>query len=95
MALARALVGSPSLLLLDEPFTGLDRTGARALAAAMERARDQGNLVLVATHDLDAIAELCHHIVILARGKVVLDVSQAAPFTLAELREHYARAVDS
>jgi heme exporter protein A len=95
VALARALVGAPSLLLLDEPFTGLDRTGARALATAMERARDAGSLVLVATHDLEAIAGLCQHVVVLSRGKVVLDVSQAAPFTLTELRDQYAKAVDA
>jgi len=92
VSLARALIGSPALLLLDEPFTGLDRTGARALAHALVKARDDGRLVLVATHDLEAIADLCHHVVVLSRGKVALDREQEQPFTLAELREHYGGA---
>jgi heme exporter protein A len=94
VSLARALVGSPRLLLLDEPFTGLDRTGARALAHALVKARDDGRLVLVATHDLEAIADLCHHVVVLSRGKVIVDESRDQAFGLSELRELSAGAQD-
>jgi heme exporter protein A len=89
VALARALVASPKLLLLDEPFTGLDRVGARALADALMRAREDGRLVVVVTHDLEAIDGLCEQVVVLTRGKVVLDESRTGGFSRAELRGRY------
>jgi len=87
VALARALLGSPELLLLDEPFTGLDRSGARALAGALARAKEQEKILLCATHDLEAIADLCDHVVILRNGRVIHDETRAAPFSLAELKD--------
>jgi heme exporter protein A len=64
LALARALVADPSLLLLDEPFTGLDRGGALALGKRLGQARAEGAIVLVVTHDLEAIAEVTDHVVV-------------------------------
>jgi heme exporter protein A len=70
LALARALLAQPSLLLLDEPFTGLDRGGAEALAGALARAKAAGAILLVVTHDLEAIADVTDHVVVLRRGKI-------------------------
>jgi heme exporter protein A len=70
LALARALLHEPSILLLDEPFTGLDRTGAAALARALAEAKESGRIILVITHDFEPIAGLTDHIVVLRRGKV-------------------------
>jgi heme exporter protein A len=90
LALARALLHRPSVLLLDEPFTGLDRAGADALARVLSSARHDGRIVLVVTHDLEAIGGLVDHLVVLKRGKVVLDESTDSPFTAAGLKDRYS-----
>jgi heme exporter protein A len=92
LALARALMHAPPLLLLDEPFTGLDRAGSAALARTLARAREDGRVVLVITHDLEALDGVCDHVVVLRRGKVVLDERcDGAGFSYAELKERYHR----
>ena len=91
LSLARALLSSPSLLLLDEPFTGLDRSGAVALAAALARAKSEGRIVVVVSHDLEAVDGLAEHVVVLKGGRVVHDETSDAPFTLMELRERARR----
>ena len=73
LALARALLTRPSLLLLDEPFTGLDRGGALALGAELGALRDAGAIVVVVTHDLEAIAGRADHVAILRRGRLVFE----------------------
>jgi ABC-type multidrug transport system ATPase subunit len=90
VSLARALLSSPSLLLLDEPFTGLDRAGADALVRALVAAKAGGTTILCATHDLDALGGLAEHVVVLRGGKVVVNEARLEPFTHAELRQRLA-----
>ncbi len=90
LALARALLADPALLLLDEPFTGLDRGGAAALSENLAGARRGGKIVLCVTHDFDAVADLCDHLLVMRGGKIVLDELRDTPFTGMELRERYA-----
>ena len=89
LALARALLPGPRLLLLDEPFTGLDREGAAALTTALTEARADGRIVLVVTHDLAAVAGLADHLLVLRAGRLVRDEARERPFTLDELRERH------
>ncbi len=91
LSLARALLPSPSVLLLDEPFTGLDRDGQASLVRAIARAKQEGRGVLVVSHDLEAVDGLAEQLVVLKNGRVVLDEAREEPFTLGELRER-ARA---
>jgi heme exporter protein A len=70
-ALERALIHRPSLLLLDEPFTGLDDVSAGALLARLRMLRDAGAIVVVATHDLDLAEGLLDRAVFLKQGRAV------------------------
>jgi heme exporter protein A len=73
LSVARALVHAPRLLLLDEPFTGLDRSGVEQLTSILAEERARGAMLLVVTHDFDAVATLTDRVVVLSRGKVALD----------------------
>ena len=70
LALERALIHDPRLLLLDEPFTGLDEAAREALRARLGSARDAGAIVLLTTHDLAAIANLSDQTALLADGRL-------------------------
>ena len=70
VALERALIHRPRLLLLDEPFTGLDDASAAALAARFASLRQAGAIVVVATHDLDLAEGLLDQVLFLRDGRV-------------------------
>lgn len=89
LALARALLTRPSLLLLDEPFTGLDRGGALALGEQLGAMRDAGAIVVVVTHDLEAIAGRTDHVAILRRGQLVHEDRGA--YSYEQLKDVYHR----
>jgi heme exporter protein A len=74
LALARATLHDPELLLLDEPFTGLDPAAADLLAALIEERRRAGAVVIV-SHDLARVAELASRAIVLSRGRIGLDLS--------------------
>jgi heme ABC exporter ATP-binding subunit CcmA len=70
LALERALLHAPRLLLLDEPFTGLDQASTASLVERLRRLADGGMIVVLATHDLDLVEGLLTRAVILKDGKV-------------------------
>jgi len=70
LALARALVHNPSLLLLDEPYAGLDAAGARLLAATLRDLKSRGATLLLATHAFDAPLDIADEVGILAAGEL-------------------------
>ena len=70
LALERALLHDPRLLLLDEPFTGLDEAAREALRTRLRSARAAGAIVVLTTHDIAAIANLTDATVALADGKL-------------------------
>lgn len=76
IALARALVHSPRLLLLDEPSTGLDVSAVARLERAVEEERARGAIVVLVTHDAALADRLAQHRIRLERGRVV-EVSPA------------------
>jgi ABC-type multidrug transport system ATPase subunit len=90
LALARALLTRPSLLLLDEPFTGLDREGALALGEQLGELKTRGTIVVVVTHDLEAIAGRTDHIAILRRGSLVFE-ERGDGYSYEALKDIYHR----
>ena len=71
VALARALVHSPQNLVLDEPSSGLDVAAARALRQTLRELAANGHCVLVSTHLMHEVEQLCDQVVMLADGRVV------------------------
>ncbi len=74
LSLGRALINDPELLLLDEPYTGLDRQGSEFLSGLLREARQEGRTVIMATHDLENGFELADRLVVLSGGRVFLDI---------------------
>ena len=88
LALERALLHQPRLLLLDEPFTGLDDASGQTLKARLRSLRDEGRIVFVATHDLDLAEGLFDRMAVLRDGRL-LTVSESS----ASLRERYRETI--
>jgi heme ABC exporter ATP-binding subunit CcmA len=70
LSLARARVHTPALLLLDEPFDGLDVPASERLVARLRALRGDGSTLLLVTHDARRAASLCDSALVLARGRV-------------------------
>jgi ABC-type multidrug transport system ATPase subunit len=88
LALERALLHRPRLVLLDEPFTGLDDAATDALGERLRELRSDGCIVLLATHDLETIDGLADRAVLLLGGKLV-----TIPDGSGTLRERYRKAL--
>lgn len=71
LAIARGLVHDPEIVLLDEPFAGLDRAAAEALAARLRGLREQRRTLVLVTHELARASELADQALVLVRGRVV------------------------
>jgi len=76
VALERALIHMPRLVLLDEPFTGLDDASAAALVARLRGLRGDGAIVVLATHDLDLAEGLLDQAMFLRDGRAVESVTR-------------------
>ena len=85
--LAAALVSRPEVLILDEPFSGLDPVGVDSLAEALLEQAHRGVPVVFSSHQLDLVERLCDSVGILARGQMV------ATGTVDELRRQEAGRV--
>ena len=70
--LAQALVGDPELVLLDEPTAGLDPLGREEMLALVARLGSFGISVLMATHLLDDVQQVCDHVVMIDGGRLVV-----------------------
>ena len=85
-----ALIGNPEVIILDEPFANLDPTTQIRLKGIIKNlAEKQGVTVLVSSHDLSHVTDVCERIVVLEKGMVVKDLQTSAA-TLKELEAHFA-----
>jgi ABC-2 type transport system ATP-binding protein len=98
LGLAHALLGRPDLLLLDEPTTGLDAAQAREVRGAIAAVARRGATVLLSSHLLAEVEEVCSHVAVVQRGRLVASgpvpalVGPASALSLEV--DHPARAVE-
>lgn len=78
-----ALLHEPELLILDEPFSGLDPVNAQVMKDVVVEAARQGRTVLFSTHIMEQAEKMCDHVVIIARGRKVVDG------TLAQVKQDF------
>jgi ABC-2 type transport system ATP-binding protein len=83
--LSAALLHNPDLILLDEPFSGLDVGSSLILRSLIEELARRGKVVLFSSHELETVERICSHVVILHRGKLVADDSIEHLRTLMQL----------
>ena len=85
LALARAILYSPKLLILDEPTSALDPGTARGICKLLQKLRDDGATIFLTTHNMDEALKLCDRVALLHKGEIVI---QGAPEELC--RQHNA-----
>ncbi len=78
LALARALINDPDLILLDEPTTGLDPQARHLIWDRLKRLTAQGKTLLLTTHFMDEAERLCHRLAILDQGRLIAQGSPQA-----------------
>jgi ABC-2 type transport system ATP-binding protein len=89
--LIAALVNEPELLVLDEPFSGLDPIAMAAMASLLKELAGTGVTVLFSSHQLDLVEDLCEDVVIIDEGRVVLagdlqELRAATPQRVVDIR---------
>jgi heme exporter protein A len=91
LAIARAILHDPAIMLLDEPYTGLDLQAADMLREVLQDLVTSRRTVILTTHNLEQGLEMCDRAAILNRGKVVWDGARAG-LDLAGMKEIYRQA---
>jgi ABC-2 type transport system ATP-binding protein len=94
VAMAAALIHRPELFLLDEPFEGVDAVGARLMKDILLDQVRQGATVFLTSHVLEVVERLCHRVVIIHQGRLVMERSMADLKDTAEtLEEVFVKVV--
>ncbi|MFH6767383.1 ABC transporter ATP-binding protein [Gaetbulibacter aquiaggeris] len=90
VGIVAALIGNPEVIILDEPFANLDpTTQIRLKQIIKDLAESKGVTVLISSHDLMHVTDVCERIVVLEKGEIVKDLETNAA-TLKELEAHFA-----
>ncbi|WP_066312399.1 heme ABC exporter ATP-binding protein CcmA [Bacillus sp. FJAT-29814] len=93
IAIARAIIHEPEILLLDEPHTGLDQGAISILNNVILNMKQKGTTTLMVTHDFKQAAEICDRIIIVKNGKIVDDFKIEQP-SLSVVSEKYELQVE-
>jgi energy-coupling factor transport system ATP-binding protein len=75
LAVASVLAMEPTILIVDEPTTGLDWRGGRAMMQVMRRLHESGHTLVIITHDMNVVAEYASRVVCMTAGRVIADGS--------------------
>ncbi len=94
LSLARCLIHDPAIVVLDEPFTGLDPYAATLLRATLQRLRLEGRTLLLVTHNLAEGLELSDRWMILSRGRVAAGGSSAGADRIAFEEAYFDHVAD-
>lgn len=84
-----ALLADPSVVILDEPFPHLDPSSVIRLKRILAELQERGATLLISSHDLNHVTEICKRIVLLERGNIINDI-QTGSGTLKALEEYFA-----
>ncbi len=93
LAIARATLHTPSILLLDEPFTGLDDAAGEILADMLTRWREEARTICFATHNLEDALSLSDRFLILNRGRIAVQ-GEAEGLEPENLKTFYNEAIE-
>ena len=92
--IAAALIGNPEVIILDEPFANLDPTTQIRLKEFIKTLTENRDItVLISSHDLMHVTEVCERIVVLEKGEIIKDLKTSAA-TLKELEAHFGSATE-
>ncbi len=94
LALISAFIHNPKLILMDEPFVGLDPKTSKALKELMRTFCDQGNAIFFSTHVLEVAEKLCDHIAIIKKGKLVVSGKTQDVIGDESLEDYFLDLVD-
>ncbi len=94
LSIARALIHNPDILLMDEPYTGLDQDASLMLDDILKTAHQAGHTIFMITHQFDRAASLAGRIVILSRGQIVYDSTNDGKLDQAALVAQYAHVTN-
>ena len=89
--LASALLHNPELIVLDEPFSGLDVSAGLMLRSVIKSLADEGRTILMSSHVIEVVEQLCTDVVILSDGKVVAQRPRRSAAPAAERSDARAR----
>ena len=82
VSIARTLIHDPSIVVFDEPTTGLDVAAAETILKLVERCRDEGKTVLLSTHHMHEVARVCDRVLVVHQGRLCFTG------TVEQMREH-------
>ena len=77
LGIAAAMLGDPPVLMMDEPFNGMDPEGIVWMRGYLRSLATQGRAVLVSSHLMSELQDTAHHVVVIGRGRVIADTSVA------------------
>lgn len=93
VGIVATFIGDPKLLVLDEPFANLDPTTQIRLKELLkEKSQVYGRTVLISSHDLQHVTEVCERIAVLEKGQLVQDIVKT-PQTLKDLEAFFAKQI--
>lgn len=94
LAIARALLHQPTILLADEPFTGLDAEASQHLTCVLTSFINKGGTVMMTTHDINIGLKCCNRIMVLDKGRLILDALKSNIDTVGFAQDYLSYSRD-